>query len=360
MRTELTHFKDFDTIEEYKEYMKNEPILPNVGFVDMDVYYKDGLPPLPFDEQYFTINILDCSPNSQLYFDSSGETLPIQVRINGGEWIEKQFAPQSSSNKLISVNPLDVIEFKGENASYYNCNISATKNIEVDVANNIMSLIYGDNFKNKTSFPEGSEMNFTYLFKAFNQNLKVFNAKDLCLPSTTLTRFCYLQFFGNCQTLITAPELPAKTLGDGCYNSMFMLCRNLTTAPELPATTLANRCYQNMFQACTSLVNAPKLPATTLASSCYNAMFNGCASLVNAPKLPATTLASSCYSDMFYGCRGLNYLKCLATDISAYDCTRNWLYGVSSAGTFVKNASMSGWTTGLSGIPNGWNVEDAS
>ena len=37
----LTYFKDFNTIEEYEAYIEGTPVLPNVGFVNMDVYYKD-------------------------------------------------------------------------------------------------------------------------------------------------------------------------------------------------------------------------------------------------------------------------------------------------------------------------------
>jgi hypothetical protein len=81
---------------------------------------------------------------------------------------------------------------------------------------------------------------------------------------------------------------------------------------------------------------------------------------VNAPELPATTLEWSCYSFMFYNCTSLNYIKCLATDISAIDCTNDWVSGVASSGTFIKAASMTGWTTGVNGIPSGWTVETAS
>lgn len=63
---------------------------------------------------------------------------------------------------------------------------------------------------------------------------------------------------------------------------------------------------------------------------------------------------------MFSGCTSLNYIKCLATDIGASNCTLSWVSGVPASGTFVKNASMSSWTTGDSGIPIGWTVVDAS
>ena len=85
-------------------------------------------------------------------------------------------------------------------------------------------------------------------------------------------------------------------------------------------------------------------------------MFRGCTSLITAPALPATTLVDICYIAMFDGCTSLDNIKCLATDISANNCTGNWVDGVASTGTFVKNASMNEWTTGTSGIPEGWTV----
>ena len=176
------------------------------------------------------------------------------------------------------------------------------------------------------------------------------------LPARTLADGCYRDMFRNCTSLTTATELPATTLTYQCYNSMFQGCKSLTQAPVLPANSLANRCYYYMFKGCTSLTEAPELPATTLAQDCYNSMFDGCTSLVNAPELPATTLETGCYSYMFYGCTKLKYIKCLTTDISATNCTQGWVDGVAATGTFVKSLNMSGWTTGINGIPTGWTV----
>ena len=102
------------------------------------------------------------------------------------------------------------------------------------------------------------------------------------------------------------------------------------------------------------------LPATTLTNDCYHHMFYGCSNLTIAPELPAPTLKSLCYAEMFGGCSKLNYIKCLATDISASNCTNNWVPGVASTGTFVKNPNMTSWPTGTSGIPKGWTVENNS
>jgi hypothetical protein len=192
-----------------------------------------------------------------------------------------------------------------------------------------MSLLYGDNFSGQTTLTDN------YLFLGlFYNSTGLTSAENLIMPATTLT--------------------------EGCYQGMFGGCTSLTTAPALPATTLANSCYSQMFYGCTSLTSAPVLPATTLVSYCYEWMFYGCTSLTTAPELPATTLAYGCYRVMFNGCTSLNYIKCLATDISASSCTVNWVNNVAASGTFVKDASMSSWTTGTSGIPSGWTVQNNS
>ena len=179
--------------------------------------------------------------------------------------------------------------------------------------------------------------------------------------ATTMANFCCYAMFKGCTSLTTAPELPATTLASYCYGQMFLGCTSLITAPSvLPATTLTEACYIYMFDGCTSLTTAPELPATTLATNCYYSMFQGCTNLTTAPELPATTLKYQCYGSMFSGCSSLNYIKCLATNISASNCTHNWVVGVAASGTFVKNASMSSWTTGTYGIPSGWSVQDAS
>lgn len=178
------------------------------------------------------------------------------------------------------------------------------------------------------------------------------------LPATTLSYMCYNKMFYGCTSLTTAPALPATTLAQQCYNQMFSGCTSLTTAPALPAATLANHCCHQMFYGCTSLTNASELPSTTLAEGCYYEMFYGCTSLTTAPELPATTLASECYRGMFDGCTNLNYIKCRATNISAYLCTYFWVRNIASSGTFVKESSMTDWTTGISGIPNGWTVQN--
>lgn len=229
----------------------------------------------------------------------------------------------------IDVAAEKTVQFYGKGTeikAYYGTNINCSAYCYI--YGNIMSLV------DETGFGNNRELTASYTFLGlFEENTHLINhpEKPLVLPATTLT--------------------------ECCYESMFDGCTSLTTAPDLPATTLATGCYSYMFTNCTSLTDAPSLPATTLAEFCYDGMFRGCTGLNTAPDLPAKTLATNCYKAMFSGCTKLSYVRCLATDISAEKCTDNWLQNVAPSGTFVK-AVNAAWSTGISGIPSGWNVEE--
>lgn len=337
------------------------------------------------------------------------QSTTIQYRKNDGNWTSITSA--SANPTTISVVAGDIVEFKGTNYSYGTSAETrgsfSGSTATFNVSGNLMTMIAGDNYSAETTVLD-------YAFRELFRNTKVVSAASLKLPATSLGQYCYAMMFSACKSLITppailpatacsvgcydymfnacsgltsAPQLPATELAGLCYECMFRGCSSLTTAPALPATTLANRCYAAMFQECTSLTTAPVisattlaeyccgimfygctslttvqsvLPATTLANTCYNGMFSNCTSLTTAPELPATSLTTGCYHYMFDGCSNLNYIKCLAMDISATDCTVDWVDGVAANGTFVKNQSMTSWTTGVDGIPSGWTVVDAT
>jgi len=176
-------------------------------------------------------------------------------------------------------------------------------------------------------------------FYSLFSSCSIVKADGLVLPATTLAEYCYNSMFGNCSSLVSAPELPATTLADNCYNSMFRDCSSLVSAPKLPATTLATFCYSYMFYNCSSLVSAPELPATTLAKNCYNCMFYNCSSLVSAPELPAMTLVEKCYYKMFYSCSKISSVEMYAT--GGFDTTNpltEWLKNCAATGTvYVSN-----------------------
>ena len=85
-------------------------------------------------------------------------------------------------------------------------------------------------------------------------------------------------------------------------------------------------------------------------------MFRDCTSLTSAPDLFAITLQPYCYNSMFSGCSNLNYIRCIALDIPTNShCTDNWVNGVASSGTFVKDVNAT-WPIGNNGIPEKWNI----
>lgn len=168
-------------------------------------------------------------------------------------------------------------------------------------------------------------------------------------------------FMGTLFTEDIQPDLLFTTgVAKGAFNSAFRET-NIKVAPYLPISkVIPSTCYANMFNRCPHLTDISNivLSADEIGKEACLQMFYKCERLENAPVLEIATLSDGCYKNMFKGCERLSNIECFATDISATDCTYDWVSGVSPRGIFVKSANMSGWTTGTSGIPEGWTVED--
>lgn len=219
--------------------------------------------------------------------------------------------------------------------------------------NGCTSLVNPPSVLPSTSLTYGSYSNM------FQDCVSLVSAPVICATTTSL--YSLNAMFQGCTSLTQAPEIKLNYIGLGGCQFMFSGCTSLTAAPSLSgATSVGEFSCWSMFAGCTSLTTVPSFPATTyLSKSCYQEMFLNCTSLTTVPELPATKLLENCYDRMFNGCTSLNYIKCLATNISASLCTAAWVNGVASSGTFVKNPSMTSWTTGIDGIPANWTVQDA-
>ena len=288
-------------------------------------------------------NYLKFTANQNGSIGWSSATYPnLEFSKNGDSW--------ATFNDTVNVNTGDYVEFRNNGTAWTDSSLQShfTTTGSFDLSGNIMSLV--DNTVQTTTIPINN------CFKLLFYQCGIVNAGYLELAATTLASYCYNGMFLNCSSLTSAPALPATTLATNCYNSMFSGCNGLTTAPALPATTLATHCYNSMFSSCHSLASAPALPATTLADSCYYQMFSNCSALTTAPALPATKLMAGCYSYMFQNCSSLNYVSANFLGISYGLCTENWLSGVSSTGTFVKNLDSTWNRTGNDGVPSGWSV----
>ena len=288
----------FTTSGEVQTAINNGDLLnPYVALVDGEIDWNSKS--IDYSKIPLTFEILSGGTITWTSTNSKNITT-LEYSKNSGEWVE---ITSSTSGTPITVSAGDTVQFRG-NYTKSN-NLFGDSTAKYNIKGNIMSLIDKDNFATTTN------LTTSIFYKLFSSTY-------------------YYRNTG----LIDASKL------------------------VLPATTLATGCYQQMFYGCTSLTNAPELPASTLALNCYSGMFRYCSSLTTAPELPATTLTYGCYRDMFNGCTNLNHIECLATDISASDCLTNWVSGVASTGTFVKNPSMTSWTEGNNGIPTGWTIQD--
>ena len=342
----MKHLKLFENHTEYEGFVSGGTMVkPNVSHCvqENEVHYN----PRTWADEYFTTVARENGTISFNLWKSMGTEYITSISYstdNGETWATTNNTDNKSEHLVITVNVSegDNVLWKGDakQLGYYDVNEGAaigsffSSDGEFDVQGNIMSLLYGDDFKGQTDLT-GKDCAFAYLFYDYDGEkvCKVVNAKNLSLPAVTLVNGCYDDMFYYCTNLTTAPELPATTLAQYCYRYMFGECINLTAAPELPATTLANDCYYSMFGGCTSLATAPELPVTTLANYCYSHMFNGCTSLTTAPVLPATTLAEHCYDSMFYGCTSLTTAPELPATTLAEDCYANMFVGCTSLTT---------------------------
>lgn len=343
---------------------KSEFEYPTVSYVtDTDTAHYMEKP--DYSEEYLTFEALGEGTFTLTVpagVDSNYMTSVSYSTDDGETWTTTNVDNTAQTITTPTITKGNKVLWKGVGKQMYKDNTNASKfsaTCNFNANGNIMSLLYGEDFVDKTTFPINSSGNtFCYLFSGASN--KLINANNLILPATTLVAACYWNMFNNCKALTTGPELPATTLAIACYSNMFNGCSSLTTTPELPATTLANYCYQSMFNGCTALTTAPSiLPATTLANCCYQGMFAGCA-LVTAPILPATTLVQDCYVGMFNYCSKLNYIKAMFTTAPSSSYTNSWTTGVASSGTFVKNSAAEWDVTGDNGVPTGWTVQTAS
>lgn len=406
------HINEFNSREEIIEALDNgtlkKPYVAMIKGVSGNVIDYNTEEGTDLSKEYLTVKLhtdLEGSfpviINHQLY-----SAFTVEYKVSNGEWtsISGQATP-------IIITKNDEIRFKCTDWGYYNgteifnrnspYSFIITGSSPVDVMGNIASMTLGDNF---TTTALKNDQVFSGFFKGSN----IYSAKNLYLPPeiathqdgyallfwnstiveapdltaqivgnyayygmfqgctglTTAPTISAVMFYPNacdsmflsCSNLTTAPALPALTLGVGCYKNMFAMCTSLINAPALPATTVGIGSYEQMFVGCSSLLVAPELPATTLYGSCYKGMFGNCTGLTAAPVLPATSITSNEYKQMFLGCTNLSYVRCLLEE-GMEECT-DWLSGVAATGVFEKPATST-WSTGASGIPEGWTVIDA-
>ena len=337
------------------EGKESSPIALPSSTIDRSVFSR--LPDIetPINFTYSPYLTFVSAGESSLSFNTSSATL--QYSYDGVTWGNVsdyviKMTKRQPQVLLRGINARGRVEMSGDQISCHGSVMKLT-----DYRKDVTTVQYCMSFKDCKALIRAPDLPATILSKRcyegmFSGCTSLVSAPEL--PATTLAKYCCQNMFKGCKSLVTVPEiLPATTLAQRCYESMFSGCTSLVSAPELPATTLAWYCYKEMFSGCTSLVSAPDLPATTLAWYCYKEMFSGCTSLVSSPELPATTLVKGCYNSMFRYCSNLKSVTALF-EKSVTSSLNGWLTGVSSIGTFYKNAEAVWENSGI--IPDGWDV----
>lgn len=325
-----------------------------------------------------TANIIYTIGDAQTYGNVSEQSLRYK-KYNTSTWNTFSFNGQNSGK--FTLNPGEAAKIKCNYKAQpnslvgYKDKLFVTDASNVRVYGNILSMRLSDDFINNIS-----NTSTTFYFLNYFEACGFTDAENLVLPRGYKN---LNSMFYNSTSLVKAPKT-LNDYGNASYcNLMFYNCTSLTNPPVLPATTLTDSCYNGMFEGCTSLVNAPELPATTVVryvngnwvgKYCYREMFKGCTSLVNAPELPAlsllpdnlyTTSSSGVYIKMFYGCSSLSTVKAMFTRFKKFegyeddDDLYQWLQGVSSSGTFIKNPAAT-FTASDIQLPSGWTIEDST
>lgn len=272
--------------------------------------------PIDYSKEYLTFDILT-GGTINWTVQNANYAKTISYSLDGGNsWTDITSTTEGTS---FNVNAGDRVMFRG--------NTKGTSQGTADVSNyahfsgstayfNLSGNI--DSIADATNFKTGN-VSLTTNYKALFRATNAVDASNLYLPSPTV-EFQYRMLFRECASLVAIPSM-------GHFN------------------TRVNYMCMGMFALCTSLERATDLPAIDFAES-------------GATK--------HIFAEMFSGCTNLNYVENYSINKESLPTTyypfNNWLAGVAASGTFVgkKAGTLDVWTSGASGIPNGWTFVEAT
>lgn len=176
-------------------------------------------------QNYLTLQALN--NGTTITFDNKASK-EVQYSVNKGSW--KTLAAAGVSGTTTSLNAGDKVYLRGNNTTYED-NGEQDSKISCSgpcyVYGNFMSLI-NDSFSSATELTGNSA--FCNLFKE-NTNIRNHPYKDMVLPATTLTEYCYYGMFRDCTGLSRSPIMADATASlsgkTKCYVEMFINCSGL-------------------------------------------------------------------------------------------------------------------------------------
>ena len=247
------YLKKFELTSKYEEYINsNMTIFPNVSIIkDINgIHYN---PIHDYSQDYLTFVAKEDGT-----FKFSGNS--INYSVDDGE----TWTTLPSNTDTPAIQARNKIMFKATLISQDSNGIGTFSSTgKFTAQGNVMSLIYGDDFIGQKDLT-GKDYVF---YDLFNGCTGLTNAKNLCLPATTLTNSCYNSMFNGCTSLTIAPELPATTLANNCYSGMFNGCTNLNYIKMLATDISATDCLYNWVIGVSSTGTFVKHPNMTSLST---------------------------------------------------------------------------------------------
>ena len=225
------YLKKFELTSKYEEYINSDiALLPNISIIkDINgIHYN---PIYDYSQDYLTFVAKEDGT-----FKFTGNS--INYSVDDGE----TWTTLSSNTDTPTVQAGNKIMFKATLIPQDSSGIGTFSSTSKFIAQgNVMSLLYGDDFIGQKDL---TGKNYVF-YNLFNGCTGLTNAKNLCLPATTLTNNCYSGMFNGCTSLTIAPELPATTLTNNCYSGMFNGCTNLNYIKMLATDISATDCLYN-------------------------------------------------------------------------------------------------------------------
>ena len=171
--------------------------------------------------------------------------------IDNGDWIEGNMeeevyaiiSPNQSVRFKSNFEPFSIESAEEPSLKVFLIVGVEENNPSCSISGNIMSLLYGDAFIDKTDLT-GYDYVFCRLFaqSPFGVDSPITDVSNLVLPATTLANYCYSQMFYDCTRLVESPQLLGETLASGCYEGMFEGCNNLNKITMLATDISAPGC----------------------------------------------------------------------------------------------------------------------
>ena len=245
----------------HAEHLAEKEQLENLGVYlsycedigESTLYYEKKQYPMPYDneyvDQYLTIETLEENTSIEIVLGNNfaGRSMTeLYTSTNGTTWHKQQLPYINGPNETLAVLFInagsklffkgkvrnnDVIFNNGNNPAENNWEIKLRPSKNVKVYGNIMSLVYGDKFENKTRMPNSTTMIFHNIFADSHFT----DVENLMLPCVEMQPYLYADMFKG-SGITKSPILPAETLVTGCYNRMFYNCSSLNTIKCLNTT----------------------------------------------------------------------------------------------------------------------------